>query len=158
MVRHGSGTWRKTAGPTATQVLDFYPASQHLWELGRALHDDDAAATARWVEPRRHQLRHGKEKRVLQEIAGLKVPTGDAGEIIRREQDYFASQAERMHCRKWNQRGWPIASGPVESACRQKQCRFKRPGQFWTAKGMRQLGALTEARHDHHWDELWLTA
>ena len=30
----------------ATQVLDFYHASEHLWELGRALHSDDAAATA----------------------------------------------------------------------------------------------------------------
>ena len=49
------------------------------------------------------------------------------------------------------------SSGPVESACRQRQCRFKRSGQFWTAKGLRHLGALTEARYNHHWDELWLT-
>jgi hypothetical protein len=27
-----------------------------------------------------------------------------------------------------------------------------------TAKGMRHLGALTEARHNHHWDELWLAS
>jgi hypothetical protein len=53
--------------------------------------------------------------------------------------------------------GWPIGSGTVESACRQRQCRFKRPGQFWTPKGMRHLSALTEARHNHHWDELWLS-
>ena len=53
---------------------------------------------------------------------------------------------------------WPIGSGPVESACRQRQCRFKRSGQFWTPKGMRHLGALTEARHNHHWDELWLAS
>lgn len=142
----------------ATQVLDFYHASQHLWELGHALQGEDEPATARWVEPLRHQLRHGKEKHVLRTIAGLKVPATEAGEIIRREKNYFASQAERMHYRKWSQRGWPIASGPVESACRQKQCRFKRPGQFWTAQGMRHLGALTEARHNHHWDELWLIA
>jgi len=55
-------------------------------------------------------------------------------------------------------RGRPIGSGPVESACRQRQCRFKRPGQLGTPKGMRHLSALTEARHNHHWDELWITA
>ena len=141
----------------ATQVLDFYHASQHLWELGRALHGDEEAAIGAWVEPRRHQLRHGKEKQVLKEIAGLKAPVGQAGEIIRREQNYFKSQAGRMNYQRWSSRGWPIASGPVESACRQKQCRFKRPGQFWTPQGMRHLGALTEARHNHHWDELWPT-
>ena len=142
----------------ATQVLDFYHASQHLWELGRALHGGDEAAAACWIEPRRHQLRHGKEKQVLRAIARLPVPAGAAGEIIRREQHYFASHAGRMNYQSWARRGWPIGSGAVESACRQKQCRFKRPGQFWTATGMRHLGALTEARHNHHWDELWLTA
>lgn len=139
----------------ATQVLDFYHASQHLWELGRALHGDDEAATAQWVEPRRHQLRHGKEKRVLKEIAGLRAGADEAGAIIRREANYFASHVGRMNYQSLHRRGWPIGSGPVEATCRQKQCRFKRPGQFWTPKGMRHLGALTEARHNHHWDELW---
>lgn len=142
----------------ATQVLDFYHASQHLWELGRALHGDEEAATAGWIEPHRHQLRHGKEKRVLKEIAELPAPAGEAGDIVRREQNYFASQAGRMNYQSLHRRGWPIGSGPVESACRQKQCRFKRSGQFWTPKGMRHLGALTEARHNYHWDELWPTS
>ena len=140
----------------ASQVLDFYHASQHLWELGRALHGDDEAATGPWVAPRRHRLRHGQEKQVLAEIAALKVPRGEAGQVVRREQNYFATHAGRVNYQKSQRRGWPIGSGPVESACRQRQCRFKRPGQFWTAKGLRHLSALTEARHNHHWDDLWL--
>ena len=139
----------------ATEVLDFYHASQHLWNLGRALHGDNETVAAPWVEPRRHQLRHGRHRQVLAEIAALKVPRGQAGEVVRREQNYFATQAARMSYLKIHRRGWPIGSGPVESACRQRQCRFKRPGQFWTAKGLRHLGALTEARHNLHWDDLW---
>lgn len=139
----------------ATEVLDFYHASQHLWDLGRVLHGNDEMAIARWVEPRLHQLRHGQQKRVLAEIAGLKVPRGKAAAIVKREQSYLATHARRMNYQAIHRRGWPIGSGPVESACRQRQCRFKRAGQFWTAKGMRHLGALTEARHNHHWDQLW---
>ena len=71
----------------ATQVLDFYHASQHLWEVGRALQAGDEAAAARWVEPRRHQLRHGKQKQVLRELARLPAPGGEAGKILRREQN-----------------------------------------------------------------------
>ena len=141
----------------ADEMLDFYHASQHLWEVGRALHRDQEVATAQWVEPRRHQLRHGHEKQVLAELAGLKVPGGEAGKVVLREQNYFASHAGRMNYRTIHRRGWPIGSGAVESACRQKQCRFKRPGQFWTPKGMRHLSSLTEARHNHHWNELWPT-
>ena len=141
----------------ATELLDFYHATQHLWDLGRALHGKDEAAAARWVEPRRHQLRHGREKQLLAEIARLKVPRGQAGKVVVREQNYMASHAGRMNYSTLHRRGWPIGSGAVESACRQRQCRFKRPGQFWTPEGMRHLSSLTEARHNQHWNELWPT-
>lgn len=55
------------------------------------------------------------------------------------------------------ERGWPIGSGAVESACRQKQCRRKCPGQFWTRSGLRHLDAFEEARDNGRWDELWFT-
>ncbi len=142
----------------ATELLDFYHASQHLWELGRALAGPDEGAAVRWVEPRRHQLRHGRQKALLEEIAALAVPTGEAGKVVKREQDYFASHAARLNYQQIHRRGWPIGSGSVESACRQRQCRFKRPGQFWTASGLRCLGALVEARYNQHWDELWPSA
>jgi hypothetical protein len=80
---------------------------------------------------------------------------GERGETIRAEQNYFAGQEHRMNYEEMADRGWPIGSGAVESACRQQQCRFKRPGQFWTAKGLRNLTALTEAKHNFHWEELW---
>ncbi len=88
----------------------------------------------------------------------MKVPLGEAGKVVLREQNYFAFHAGRMNYRTIHRRGWPIGSGAVESACRQKQCRFKRPGQFWTPEGMRHLGSLTEARHNYHWNELWPTS
>ena len=141
----------------AHQLLDFYHASQHLWELARAVvGEDDATATA-WVEPRLHRLRHGKERAVLAEVAALKPPRGQRGAVVRREQSYLAGHEPRMHYARIAKRGWPIGSGAVESACRQRQCRCKRPGQFWTARGLRNLCALEEARANSHWEQLWLT-
>jgi hypothetical protein len=139
----------------ATELLDFYHASQHLWELGRAVSGGDEARAAAWVEPRRHRLRHGKERALLRELAELRPPRGAASEVVRREQRYFASHATRLHYAALARRGWPIGSGAVESACRQRQCRCKRPGQFWTATGLRHLSALVEAQTNDHWDELW---
>jgi len=112
--------------PGARQLLDFYHASQHLWSLGQALHPQDEATRRAWVEARLHRLRHGKEQEVLAEIGALP------------------------------RRGWPIGSGPVESACRTRQCRRKRVGQFWTPAGLRHLDALEEARDHGHWDNLWV--
>jgi hypothetical protein len=138
----------------AKELLDFYHASQHLWEMGRAISGSDAGA-AIWVPLRRHKLRHGKEANVLREIAALKVPRTEAGQILQREKNYFASHTGRMNYQAISNRGWPIGSGAVESACRQRQCRFKRPGQFWTHTGLRNLCALEEARRNGHWDQIW---
>jgi hypothetical protein len=137
----------------AQEVLDFYHASGHLWELGRALYGEDHARE--WVESRLHELRHGQEGKFLTKIAALKLPRGEAGETVREQKNYFANQAHRMNYQKIADRGWPIGSGAVESACSGKQGRFKRRGQFWTKAGVRHLEALIEARENKHWDQLW---
>lgn len=136
----------------ATEILDFYHASEHLWTLGRALYGEEQAQA--WVEERLHRLRHGQEQEVLKEIASLPVAATESGQAVRKEKNYFVGQAQRMHYRDFARRGWPIGSGAVESSCRQKQCRFKRSGQFWTETGLRYLGAVIEARHNGHWNEL----
>lgn len=144
------GRWKQ-----AHQVLDFYHASQHLHGLGQALHPQDEQARKQWVDRQCHDLRHGKEKQVLKRMGGLRRGNPAAKETIRREQNYFETHRHRICYEDFARQGWPIGSGPVESACAQKQGRFKRPGQFWTQTGLRHLNALIEARDLDHWDELW---
>ena len=89
----------------AHQLLDFYHASQHLWSLGLALHPKEEAARREWVEERLHRLRHGQEQEVLKELAALPRRRGQAGQVIRREQSYFADQAGRLSYQKPARRG-----------------------------------------------------
>ena len=108
-----------------------------------------------WVEGRLHELRHGQEAKFLAQMAALKVPRGKPGATVREQKNYFAHQATRMNYQTIAQRGWPIGSGAVESACSGQQNRFKRRGQFWTREGLGNLAALKQARENQHWDELW---
>jgi len=140
--------------PGAVEVLDFYHASQHVWDLGEAVTGERQAARP-WVEKQLHQLRHGRHAAALKNIAGRQAGRGTTGDIIRREQNYFAEHAPRMNYRAVAARGWPIGSGPVESACLQRQGRFKRSGQSWTLLGLRHLCAVIEARQNGQWDHLW---
>lgn len=142
--------WRQ-----AHQVLDFYHASEHLHALGEVLYPNDEPARQQWVARQCHDLRHGRQKRVLQTIGQWRPRRGTAGETIRREQNYFQTHQQRLNYQDLARRGWPIGSGSVESACAQKQGRFKRPGQFWTQFGLRHLNALIEARDLNHWDQIW---
>lgn len=141
--------------PDAHQLLDFCHASRHRGEIGKALVGGDEERIRRWVEPRRHPMRTGGEKQVLKQIAALRCEDHAKRSVLEREQEYFAGHEHRMKYQSTHRKGRPIGSGAVESACRQRQCRFKRPGQFWAAAGMRNLGALSEARHNLHWEERW---
>jgi hypothetical protein len=144
--------------PEARELLDFWHGGQHLWGLGRAYHGMDEAKAKPWVEKRLHRLRHGRDQSVLKEIRTLKASRSQTGEMVKKEKNYFAGHAQRMNYKEIAERGWPIGSGPVESSCRQDQCRFKRPGQSWTPSGFGNLSALDQARRNNHWDELWLSA
>lgn len=123
--------WHRVEGrwAGAHQLPDFHHASQHVWAVGAILHPENETARR-----------------------------GGAGAVLRCEQNYFATHAGRMNYQSVAERGWPIGSGAVESACAQKQGCCKRAGQFWTEAGLRHLNALLEARDHGHWDELWLAA
>lgn len=67
--------------------------------------------------------------KLLKDLEGLEPPAGEAGAVVRREQDYFAQNAARMNCREHSLSG-QIGSGVVESGSRQHHGRIKRADQF----------------------------
>jgi hypothetical protein len=145
---------------SATGVLDFYHAMEHLYACGRALLGEaNKEAVEDFVEPLRHQLKHGGEMGFLRSLEDLKETLGDLEEERReavvRECNYFQRQAENLHYKEVSERGSPIGSGSMESTCAQLQGRFKRTGQFWSNEGRENLLSLVlaEANRDEH--ELW---
>ena len=49
----------------------------------------------------------------------------------------------------------PIGSGAIEATCRQYQCRFKRPGQFWSRAGDEALLCLETFWRNQRWSLLY---
>jgi hypothetical protein len=143
----------------ATGVLDFYHASQHLWELAHSLYPENEAGARAWVEPLLHQLRHGGETGVLQTLHDLPAWCAQREQplppLVAKEINYFETHRAHIHYAMRAAEGCPVGSGAMESLCGQLQGRFKRGGQFWTEPGRRRLMALEVARRNHDWDEVW---
>lgn len=139
-----------------TPVLDFHHASQHLWALAHHLYgeksDEQKTQARAWVEPLLHQLRHGKEKRVLRTLDELLSNTKDRRKAVKTEVNYFRAHKDHLHYKAVDDRGGPVGSGAVESLCSQLQDRFKRTGQFWTRPGLRHLFAIEEALRNGNFD------
>src|SRR5205809_763051 len=76
-------------------------------------------------------------------------------QAVKAELNYLREHQDRMDYRRARLRGEPIGSGAVESTCRQTQCRFKRPGQYWTRKGDEALLCLETFWRNNRWDLLF---
>lgn len=143
--------------PQAQQRLDFYHAVQHLVAVGRALWGEDQTQFKTWLKPLVRQLKSESAVKVIRQLdaalAGL--PPGPGTEIVAKEVAYFHAHRPRMDYRAAQRAREPIGSGPVEATCRQGQCRFKRPGQFWSTTGDEALLCLETFWRNERWHLLF---
>lgn len=141
----------------ARQRLDFYHAVQHLAAVGRALFGEDRAKLKSWLRPLAHQLKHQSSLKVVAQLEEIlaQLSAGATAELVEKEVNYFHEHQDRMDYRAARRRGEPIGSGAVESTCRQTQCRFKRPGQYWSRQGDEALLCLETFWRNGRWHLLF---
>ena len=142
--------------PHSRQRLDNFHAAQHLHAVAAELHGRGTAEAKKFVRPLLHQLRHGGEAGVVSTLADLAAAAAPEHEdMVRREAAYFERHKDHLDYAAGAAAGEPIGSGAIESTCRQHQCRFKRPGQFWSKDGDEALLALEVCWRNGRWNELF---
>ncbi len=142
--------------PGARQRVDFYHVSQHLWAVAHTLHPEDPAAARAWVEPLLAKLKADESCEVITQLEQLQARLeGPSAEVVQKEVSCLQSHRERMDYGTAKQKGEPLGSGAMESTCRQYQCRFKRPGQFWSQTGDEALMCLETFRRNGRWHLLF---
>ncbi len=143
--------------PEARQRLDFYHAVQHLAAVGRALFGENKDRLKQWLRPLVKQLKNQSALKVISQLEEIlrAMPAGADAEGIQKEVNYLREHQERMDYRAGARRGEPIGSGAVESTCRQTQCRFKRPGQYWSRQGDEALLCLETFWRNDRWHLLF---
>ncbi len=141
----------------ARQRLDFYHAVQHLAAVGRALFGEDQAKLKGWLRPLAQQLKNQSAIKVVERLEEILagMPAGAAVKAVQKEVNYFHEHQNRMDYRAGRRRGEPIGSGAIESTCRQTQCRFKRPGQYWSQQGDEALLCLETFWRNGRWHLLF---
>ena len=141
----------------AAGTLDFYHASEHLWTVAHALFGEGSEQARQWARPLLHRLRHAEQERVLKTLADLAQMARElpVGAVVAREAHYFESHRQHVAYEAKARRGEPIGSGAMESACKQYQLRFKRPGQFWHRESAEALLELDNRRRNGRWTSLW---
>jgi hypothetical protein len=138
--------------PHATQIVDWFHASERIWALGRALYGEETAETATWVEVQLGRRAQGHAAVLAAEWRTL-VCRGAAAAIRDEQVTYFTNQASRMVYDRYRAAGWDIGSGMVESACKHLiGAREKGPGMRWSDAGAQRVAAVRGLLFNQQWD------
>lgn len=144
--------------PGAVQIVDWYHASERMWELGRALYGPETPDAATWVEHQLGRLAGGQTAPLAD--AWRTVPCRGEAALVRDAQvTSFTKQAPRMAYDQDRAAGWAIGSGMIESACKAViGQREKGPGMRWTETGAQAVTTVRLLLFNDAWTEYWATA
>ena len=152
--------WRLAAEhfPYATQIVDWFHASERIWELGRALCGVEAAEPPDWVAAQLDRLARGQAATLAAEWQALPC-RGEAVAVRDAQVTYFTNQAGRMAYDRYRAAGWDIGSGMVEAACKHLiGAREKGPGMRWSEAGAQAVAAVRVLLFNEQWADYNLAA
>jgi hypothetical protein len=145
----------------ATHRVDLWHVTEHLWAVANDIYGHHTPEAREWVRPLISWLKRRKDG-VLDVITALSDMRSTISglsdkqqETLEREIGYFEERKDRMDYKAGKALGQPLGSGAVESTCSQYQCRFKRPGQFWSLEGDEAFLALQTLYWNRRWHLLF---
>lgn len=150
---------RVNFGRVEAVILDFYHASEHLGDLGRALYPGEESTRKEWLDRWFHRLKHEGGQVVLEALRSLPADGRDSvrkvhGEVV----GYFENHVHRMDYPTYQAKGWAIGSGPIESACKTViGKRMKNGGMRWGEDGADEMSHLRAlfASGENQWNAYW---
>lgn len=148
------------------RIIDWFHASEHLWDCARAVHGAGTAQAAQWAEHLEALLWDGRVQRVIEELSAqaqkLGAPTetdtaGSPRKVLAGNVEYFTRHQTHMNYPEYRGRGWPIGSGETEAAVKQFNKRIKGTEQFWSTDGVEAILALRGLwlSQDDRWTNYW---
>jgi hypothetical protein len=132
--------------PGCVEIVDWYHATQHLWETANGWYPNSKSKADAWVKKNKARLMEDGVSRVISSIKQWK-PTDEDGQKVKRENlHYFTTNAGRMRYASFRNDGYHIGSGSVESACKQYgHGRLKQAGMRWKLDGIEAVAHLRSA-------------
>lgn len=141
----------------ATFIIDWYHASEHIWDCGKELFGEGTQEAEKWVKARLDLLHDGWTKKLLDDLKQRrKKCRGRKREAIDTLYRYILVNEERMRYDVFRAKGYDIGSGAVEGACKHVVGkRLKQSGMIWSRAGSSATLALRTIWLNERWEQLW---
>lgn len=138
------------------EILDLLHVTQRLWDLAHLFERPQSPAAEEFVRRLLLRILRGEVQAV---VAGLRRKatarrlTGRRRKLLASICGYFRENRDRMRYHDYLARGYPIASGAIEGACRHYvKDRMERAGMSWVKLGAQAMLDLRSIRLNGDWD------
>jgi len=141
----------------AMRILDFAHAAEYVNEIGQAVQAAGGRLPTTWLTGLLHRLKHQGPARVLKHLAWLAARYPSP--LIREKLAYLQKREAHMQYPLYQEAGWPIGSGSVESANKGVvEARLKGAGMRWGRQNVNPMLVLRNAVCNRQWHQTWTTA
>jgi hypothetical protein len=140
------------------EILDFYHATKHLEDAGKALYGEDTPEAEEWTEQRCQELlEEGPDEMLTNLWQAAGEASTEVKEAVVKEIRYFTKRKHLMHYPELRAGGYHIGSGSVESACKRLiGARLKQGGMIWSREGAQAMAHVRTKVLSRHWDRFWM--
>lgn len=149
----------ETYGVELVIILDLIHVLEYLWKAARALHGADEAAAETWVRERMLEILRGRSSAVaagMTRSATLRGMSSKEREPIDRCAHYLLKYREFLRYDQYLAKGYPIATGVIEGACRYLvKDRMEITGARWSLEGAEAVLRLRSLRASGDFDQYW---
>ena len=143
----------------AQGILDWYHASEHVWDTARVLHSNDTEARKAWADQALTRLHEAGGCALLEWLTTERSHWRcRKRKSIQQLMNYVQPRLDRTDYPTYLAHGWQIGSGMIESTAKQLVgLRLKGPGMHWSEHGALAVTALRATDLNGHWHQLWNT-
>ena len=142
---------------STTEVLDLLHVTPRIWRLAHIFCPRNDKTTERFVRQRVLCILEGGVDSVVRGIRRMSKTRHLAAaqrRVVATICNYFQKNKQRMRYDVFLERGYPIASGVIEGACRHVvKDRLERTGMSWTIRGARAMLLLRAIFTTDQWND-----
>jgi hypothetical protein len=144
-------------GRNTTDILDVLHVTPRLWQAAHLFHKEGSRQAEAFARERILRVLQGRVGSVVRGLRALGARRGLSGakkKTLNKVCAYLRTNAGRMCYDTYLAKGYPIASGVIEGACRHLvKDRMERAGMHWTAVGAQAMLDVRSTYVNGDWEE-----
>ena len=141
----------------ATEILDLLHVTSRLWDVAAIFNPNDSQGQIQFMKKSVLKVLQGKAPSVIRhfrKLATKKKLAKSRWKNLEIACGYLEKNLRRMRYHQYLKKGYPIASGVIEGACRHYvKDRMERAGMRWSIEGAQAMLDVRSIHLNGQWDE-----